>query len=152
MQVNFTDDEWKVVQPKLQKVLDTRAVLQPARGRGGFGGGFGGGGPGGGGFGGGGFGGPGGPGGAPGGPGGAPASAPATAPALNPVAQAQADLRTLLDGDSAAGNDAKIKDKLTALRDAREKARKENMTAQEDLKKVLTVRQEAMLVSMNIID
>jgi hypothetical protein len=37
---------------------------------------------------------------------------------------------------------------LTAVRQAREKAKQELAVAQQDLKKILTLRQEAMLVEM----
>jgi hypothetical protein len=30
-QVNFSDDEWKVIQPKLQRVLDAQASLNNLR-------------------------------------------------------------------------------------------------------------------------
>ena len=46
----------------------------------------------------------------------------------------------------------KIKEKLTALRDAKKKARTAYDAAQEDIKKVLSVRQEAMLVSLGYLD
>jgi len=156
-QAGFTDDEMKVIQPRLQKVVDAQRAAGVGRGRGfgGFGGGgFGGGGFGGGGGPGGGFGG-GGPGGGFGGPPGAPAAAggatpPATAPQLDPVAQASQDLNTAVQ-DTATTND-QLKTKLKALRDAREKARAALTAAQDDLKKVVNLKQEATLVTLGYLD
>ena len=125
-----TDDEWAVIQPLLQKVIDLRMA--------GRGGGFGGGGRRG--------GGPGGPGGGNnGGGGGNPPPAP-TGPG---AAEAQA-LSTALDSDSTSNDD--IKAKLAALRDARKKNAADLQTARENLQKVLTLRQEAVLVNMGILE
>jgi hypothetical protein len=55
-------------------------------------------------------------------------------------------LRTALDNPSTPPGD--IKEQLTAVRIAREKARRELTDAQADLTKILTVRQEAQLVLM----
>ena len=44
-----------------------------------------------------------------------------------------------------------IKTKLTALRDARAKAKTELEKAQKDLRDMLTVKQEAILVMMNVL-
>ena len=63
-----------------------------------------------------------------------------------PTGKAMQDLRETLDNKEASADD--IAKKLTALRDAREKARTELATAQKDLKEVLTPRQEALLVMM----
>src|SRR5436309_1881660 len=124
-QLGTNEDEWKVLQPKVQKVFDA----QRDAGRGfGFGGmGRRGGGGGGGGFGGGGGG----------------SDQPQSA-----VAKAQQDLRTTLDNKSASADE--ISAKLTALRDARTKARADLEAAQKELKEVLTARQEAVLVSMGM--
>jgi hypothetical protein len=112
-QLGAKDDEWKVLEPKIGKVIDA----QTANFRG-FGGGFGGRNRQGGGN--------------------------MGAAANNPVAQAMEGLRTTLDNKDASADD--ISKKLTALRDAREKARAELTSAQKDLKEVLTQRQEAVLV------
>jgi hypothetical protein len=55
-------------------------------------------------------------------------------------------LRTTLDNPSIPPGD--IKEQLTAVRIAREKAKRELTDAQADLTKILTVRQEAQLVLM----
>jgi len=59
-------------------------------------------------------------------------------------------LRSLL-GDKASGADA-IKAALDALRQAREKAQQELAAARKDLRSIVTVRQEAQLVLMGILD
>ncbi len=116
-----TDEEWTVIEPKLDKVTVLSRDLR-AGGRGGFGrGGRG---------------------------GNAPAATPATPP--TEVEKATTDLQTALDNPQA---DPKlIKDKLTALRTAREKVRQQLDKASADLKAVLSVRQEAQLVMMGIVD
>ena len=135
-----TDDEWTVIQPLLEKVQTAQRATMT--GRGGFGGGGGrrggggggqGGGPGGGGPGG------GGPGGGGGGRfGGGQQSPEATA------------LSTALASDSTSPDD--IKAKLQALRDARKKAQGDLDAARADLEKVLTLRQEATLVQMGVLE
>ena len=122
-QLGTTDDEWKIIQPKLQKVME---VQRDARG--GMGGMFG----------------------RPGrggdrGPGGGDSSQ-----AQSPVQQAQRDLRTALDNKDTPAD--QIQAKLTALREAREKAKAELTSAQKDLREVLTQRQEAVLVMMGMLD
>ncbi len=62
------------------------------------------------------------------------------------VQKATEQLRTTLDNQSAAPEE--IKKNLTALREAREKAKQELATAQQELRQILTVRQEAQLVMM----
>lgn len=59
-------------------------------------------------------------------------------------------LRTALESDQTSNDD--LKAKLAALREARKKAGAELDQAREDLKKVLTLRQEAMLVSRGILE
>lgn len=121
-----TDDEWAVIQPLLQKVQD---LQRETRGGGGFGGG--------------GFGRRGG-----GGNNGGNANAPT--PPQTPTGEAAAALRTAVDSDSTS--DADIKAKLQALRDARKKAQADLDAARADLQKVLTLRQEAVLVNMGILE
>ncbi len=135
-----TDDEWAVIQPLLQKVQDVQRTQNAGR-FGALAGGFGGGGGrrGGGGGGGGGFGG--------GGPGGG--GAPVTT-GTSPIAVASADLGTALANDATSPEE--IKDKLQALRDARKAAAADLEQAREDLAKVLTLRQEATLVQMGILE
>jgi len=112
-----TDDEWAVLSPKIQAVIDAQQADPPVQfGRGGRGGGGrrGGGGAGG------------------------------AAPTPSPVAAAIADLNTTLM-DPAVTPDA-IKGKLDALRQARQKANDDLTAAQTALKSNLTQRQEALLV------
>jgi hypothetical protein len=137
-QLAVPDDEWKVIQPKLQKVIDAQNALR-ANNMYGMGGGMGG------------MGGMGGRGGR-GGRGmmgdGMDMGGATTAPAAqaSPVQTAQTELNTALQ-DAATKSDV-IVAKLKVLREARTKAKETLTTAQEDLKKVLTIRQEAMLVNM----
>jgi 8-oxo-dGTP pyrophosphatase MutT (NUDIX family) len=124
-QLGATDDEWKAIQPKVDKVMTAqresrgRRRLWRIRRRGGGGGGGGAGGGGGG--------------------GGGADQQPTTA-----VGKASQDLRTTLDNKDAAPET--IAKKLAALREAREKARKDVADAQKELKEILTQRQEAVLV------
>ena len=64
--------------------------------------------------------------------------------------KAQEQLRTVLDNTSATPD--QIKKQLTALRTAREKAKQQLAVAQQDLRKIITVRQEAQLVMMGMLD
>lgn len=59
-------------------------------------------------------------------------------------------LRTTLQNEGASTEE--IKAKLAALRETRKKSSAELATAREELKKVVTVRQEAVLVSMGILE
>ena len=65
------------------------------------------------------------------------------------AAETQALRQTLDDGDAST---ADIKAKLQAVRDQRKKSEADLTQAREDLKKVLNVRQEAVLVSMGVLD
>lgn len=67
-----------------------------------------------------------------------------------PVAKASQDLRTALENQSTSADD--IKSKVTALREARKAAEADLKTAREDLRALLTQRQEASLVVMGILD
>ena len=125
-----TDDEWAVIQPLLEKVQTAQRATMAGRFGGGGGRRGGGGGPGGGG-GGGGNGGPGGP-----GQGG-----------RSPEADA---LRAALASDATSPED--IKAKLQAFRDAKKKSAADLEQAREDLEKVLTLRQEAVLVQMGVLE
>jgi hypothetical protein len=66
------------------------------------------------------------------------------------VAKAAQELRATLDKKDATPEE--IKDKVTALRNAREKAKKELETSKAALREMLTPRQEAQLVLMGILD
>jgi hypothetical protein len=113
-QLGANDDEWKVLQPKISKVME---VQMQSFGGGGFGRGGRGGGD----------------------------NQPTT-----PVARASAELRTTLENKDAPADE--IAKKLTALREAREKARAELQAAQKELKEVLTQRQEAVLVTNGMLE
>jgi Spy/CpxP family protein refolding chaperone len=119
------DDEWKVIQPKMEKVTNAQ---RDARGGGGFGGG----------------------GGRRGGDGGGDANRGGTDRPQSAVSKASADLRTVLDNKDASADE--INAKLAALREARAKAKTELEAAQKELKEVLTARQEAVFVSMGTLE
>src|SRR5439155_1513392 len=119
-QMGANDDEWKVIEPKLTKVMDLR------RDAGGFGrGGFrrrddns--------------------------------SSSSADDNQAGPVEKAQRELRQTLDNKEA--NAEQINSRLTALREAKEKAKTTLASAQKDLKEILTQRQEAVLVMFGMLD
>ncbi len=143
------DEEWKIIQPRLTKVVALQ--FETAAGRGGFFGGFGG--PGRGGFGGPGRGGPGGEAGRRGdggrggqrggdrGRGGPRGGGDRETNATQAASQA---LREVLDKDDPSPD--QIRAKLTALRAAKESARQKLAAAQKNLREVLTLKQEAALV------
>jgi len=135
-QLGATEQEWKVLGPRVLKVQE---LGRQARGRGGMM------------FGRGGFGGPGGRGGR-GGRGGPGGNAPAGAPAreLTAVEKAQEQLSTVLE--NTASTPEQIKSALTTLRKEREAAKQQLAAAQQDLRKIITVRQEAVLVMMGDLD
>ena len=68
----------------------------------------------------------------------------------NPVELAQRELQQVLDNKDSTPE--QIAAKLKALREARDKAHEELVSAQKDLKEVLTPRQEAVLVNMSMLD
>ncbi|MDB6154521.1 MAG: hypothetical protein JWL90_2974 [Chthoniobacteraceae bacterium] len=125
-----TDEEWTIIQPLLEKVTTKQREAAGSR--------FGGmrGGPGG-----------GGPGGRGGNGGGAPTADQGPRSAGSVASEA---LRTALESDATTPAD--IKTKLAAVRDARKKAAAELAAAREELSKVLSVRQEAALVSNGILE
>jgi len=127
--LKVTDEEWAVLQPLIEKVQTAQREAGAGRGFGGRGGG------------------PGGPGG-PGGAGGAGGGTPPTD--TRPGAAESAALRTALDSDSTSADD--IKAKLAAVREIRKKGAADLGVARDNLKKVVTVRQEAVLVSMGILE
>jgi hypothetical protein len=110
------DDEWKVLQPLVQKVFDAEAAV-PRGMRGGRRGGAGGGGGGGGRFGG------------------------------TPSPEVQA-LQSAIEAKASADD---LKAKLAKLRDTRKEKEAALAKVQEDLRKVLTVRQEASAVLMGLL-
>ena len=109
-----TDEEFKVIQPKLEKVFE---LQRDARGGGMF---FGRGRP-------------------------DSDQQPQTS-----AAQASRDLRDVLENENASAEE--IAAKLEALRKAREGAKKELAGAQKELKELLTQRQEAVLVTMGLLE
>jgi len=122
-QLGTTDDEWKVLQPKIEKVATAQRETFGGFGR----------------FGGRGMGGDRG-----GDRGGDQAqNRPSDRPETK-LMKAQGELRTLLENKSAAGAD--VQAKLKSYREARDKARADLQTAQKELKEVCSVRQEAVLV------
>lgn len=130
-----SDDEWKALQPKIEKVQQLQRETSGMRGMlmMMFGPGPGGPPPGG----------PGGP--PPGGPGGFGGDQPPS-----PVMQKMQDLRATLDNKDAKPEE--IKAKLQALRDARAQAKADLTKAQDDLRDLLTTRQESVLVTMGILE
>jgi flagellar motility protein MotE (MotC chaperone) len=66
------------------------------------------------------------------------------------VEKLQQELQTTLEDTSATPDT--IKQQLTKLRAAKEKAKQELAKAQQDLRQVLTLRQEAVLVLMGLLD
>ena len=81
----------------------------------------------------------------PGGPGG-----DNNTPDTRPGAAESAALRTALESDSTSADD--LKAKLAAVRAVRKKGAADLAVAREELKKVVTVRQEAVLVSMGMLE
>lgn len=127
-QLKAQDDEWRVIEPKLTKVVEAQ---RNARGGGmGMMGGR--------------RGGQGGPGGGGGGPGGG-GNQPQT-----PLSIAQNDLRTAVESDASSPED--IDKKLAAVRAARADAQTKLEAARKDLKEVLTPKQEAQLVLFGILE
>ena len=80
-----------------------------------------------------------------GGPGGNGGDAPTT-----PSAKASQDLRDLLDKENATPEE--LKAKLAAVRETRKKSQAELAQAREELRKVLTLRQEAYFVSRGMLE
>jgi hypothetical protein len=126
-----TDDEMAALGPKIEKVMQLQRDASGGGMRGMFGRRGGQGGPGG----------NGGPGGPPGG---------ASTANESPVRQKAAELRTLLEDKDAKPDD--IKAKLDALRQARAQAKQDLAAAQQELKGLLTQRQEAVLVEMGTLE
>lgn len=132
-QLGADDEAWKVIEPRLTKVMElSRDAMSGGRG-GMFGFGRMRGGPGG-----------------PGGPGGDNARGnrprfPGEENREQTAVEKAADaLNTTLENQSASPDT--IKQQLTALRAARVKAQQDLATAQQELRQILTVRQEAQLV------
>ena len=112
-QMGVSDDQWKALAPKVEKVMNLQREMRA----GGMGGGRGG---------------------------------DANNPPQGKVAEAQRDLRTVLENKSAP--EADIAKKLAAYREARDKAREELQAAQKDLKQGVMPRQEAALVVNGLLE
>jgi hypothetical protein len=131
--LNVDDQAWKVMEPRLMKVMELSRQANSNRGMFGM-------------FGRGGRGGPG------GGQDGAQGQRRGGGPQGEQTAldKATAQLQTTLENQSASPED--IKKQLTAVREAKIKAQQELATAQADLKQILTLRQEAQLVLMGMLN
>ncbi len=138
-QLGASEAEWKLIGPRLQKVMELNRDAT-AGGRGMFGvGGMGGMGMA--------------AGGRPGGPGEAGAGRPGAPGAqreLSAVDKATEQLQTVLAKESPSADE--IKTALTSLRTAREKAKQDLAKAQQELRQLLSVKQEAMLVLMGTLN
>ncbi|HEY2587091.1 MAG TPA: hypothetical protein VGI81_15195 [Tepidisphaeraceae bacterium] len=129
-QLGATDEEMQALSPKIEKVM---TLQRDAGGRGGFGGRRGGqGGPGG------------------GGPGFGGGAGGAQDPNASAVQKSVADLRTTLENKDAKPDE--IKAKLDAVRQARSQAKQDLTAAQQELKGLLTQRQEAVMVEMGFLE
>jgi len=128
------DQAWKVMEPRLTKVMELNRQTQ-TMGRGGMFGLRGRGGP------------DGGPQGGPQGDRRGPQGPMGEQTALQ---KEMTKLQTLLENESTSPDE--VKKQLTAVRQAREKAKQELAAAQQDLKQILTVKQEALLVTMGMLD
>jgi hypothetical protein len=120
-----TDDEWKVLEPLIEKAQTAQRGAGGGGGRG-FGGGRGG-----------------------NNGGGATTPAGTTGGEARPASESQ-QLRDALQNESTSP--AEIKAKLTAVRESRKKSQAELTAAREELRKVVTARQEAVLVSIGVLD
>jgi hypothetical protein len=132
-----TDQEWKILGPRVMKVQElSRQVGGGGRGGMMFGG----------------MGRRGGQQGGPGGPGGGRFGGRPGAPGTEQteVEKAMEQLRTLLENTSASPE--QIKTQLTTLRSAREKAKQQLAVAQQELRQIITLRQEAQCVMMGMLD
>lgn len=120
-----TDEEWTVIKPRLEKVMKlSQNGSGMMRGMGGRRGRR--------------------------GRGGRDGQNQATEAPTEPVQIASAELQKTLDKE--APTTAEIKAKLAALRGAREKNKQELVIAQQKLKEVLSVKQEAVLVMMSMLE
>lgn len=130
-ELGATDDEFKALEPKIEKVFQAQREANAGRFMGGGRRGRGG----------------------PGGPGGGEAAAPQPAASAQPesaVRTAADDLQKTLGNKDSKPEE--IKAKLDALREARTKAKTDLAAAQTDLRGVLTQRQEAVLAVAGLLD
>ena len=130
--LNATDDEWKVIEPRLSKVM----TLSNEAGAGGFGMMMGRG-----------------TGGMRGMRNRRPGEQNTTTAAeeeLSEIQKATQELQQSLENESATSDE--IKTKLLALRKAREKTKQELAKAQQELREILTIRQESQLVLLGTLE
>jgi chromosome segregation ATPase len=139
-ELGATDEEWKALAPKIEKVMTLSRLVGDDGGAGGM------------------------PGGMPGGMfggmlGGGPGPMPGRAmfmggadPNAKPaeIEKKSKTLQTLLDNKQAKPED--VTAALKAYRDARAKTKQDLAKAQQELRDLLTVRQEAQLVTMGILE
>lgn len=118
-QLGATDEEWRVLQPKIERVTNAQRSA-----RGGMAGAWGGRGPGG-------------------------PTGPDAREAESEFAVAARELRTAIQNNAP---EQEINQRLQAYRDARKKAEAELQAAREDLRDVLTPRQEAVLVMAGMLE
>ena len=134
-QLGADDAAWKVMEPRLMKVMELNRQVSGGFGRTSmFGGGFAGSGQ---------------RGGDTQRPGGTRGPLGPTGREQTAIEKASVQLRTLLEDESSSAE--QIKNQLQALRTAREKAKQELATAQQELRQILTMRQEAQLVLMGLL-
>jgi hypothetical protein len=117
------DDEFAAIQPKLQTVMTLQNDVQP-RMRGMFN--------------------------RPGRPNNFGGGGPGASTQPSEVRTAMTDLQNTLNDQNASPDE--IKSKLEAVRQARAKEKQDLVVAQQDLKSMLTQRQEAVLVVMGVLD
>lgn len=130
-QLGVSDEEWKALEPRIDGLVRAQQEARPTTGggRGGMGLGFG-------------FGGGGGGIGLP-----APV-APGADP--SPVQEAAAELRAAMEDPD--GSAAEVRRCITAYRKAREQARQKVEKAEQELRELLTLRQEAILVIAGLLN
>jgi hypothetical protein len=127
--LGVTDEEWNAISPSIDRVRTLQRDVSSMGGMGRMM--FGSGGP--------------------GGPGGPPGASPDNQNQTpSDVQQKLSDLVNLLQNKDAATDD--VKAKVAALRDARTAAQADLAKAQDTLRSLLTVRQEAVLVAMGILN
>jgi len=127
--LGVTDDEWKALQPKIDAVQKAQMASRGGM-RGMFGGGR-----------------------RPGGqnnPQNAPAAEDPNAPPKSDIEKKHTALQTLADKKDA--DEKAVKDALKDYREARDKAKVDLKKAQDELKELLTPRQEAQLVLMGMLE
>ena len=123
-ELGVNDDEWKALQPKVEKVMDLQRQSFARRGFGGRG--------------------------RRGGQNQDQGNTPTPTPPSSPVQEKAQALQTVLDNKDSKPED--IKSALKAYRDAREQARQELAKAQDDLRGLLTARQESVLVMSGLLE